>query len=173
MSTDDISNQFSDAELLARTRDLHDLHHDQWMPATRAAADEWCQVIREQRADAEQLLSQVDQGASGPNGHRPAGGLHGVQPGEPGRLRLPDGDQDGHRRQARQDPRGRARVRPDGHEPARRPWRCLQHSAILYYVLGQYPGIQGTADNKYAGGSPLAFSPTTLARPPADIGTTL
>ncbi len=33
----------------------------------------------------------------------------------------------------------------------------MQHIAILYYVLGQYPGVQT------ASGSPLAFSPTTKA----------
>ena len=44
----------------------------------------------------------------------------------------------------------------------------MQHAAILYYVLGQYPGIQGTQSNKYASGSPLAFNPTTLARPASD-----
>ena len=44
----------------------------------------------------------------------------------------------------------------------------MQHAAILYYVLGQYPGIQGTASNMYASGSPLAFSPTDLARSASD-----
>jgi hypothetical protein len=44
----------------------------------------------------------------------------------------------------------------------------MQHAAILYYVLGQYPGIQGTQSNMYASGSPLAFNPTTLARPASD-----
>ncbi len=44
----------------------------------------------------------------------------------------------------------------------------MQHAAILYYVLGQYPGIQGTQSNKYASGNPLAFNPTTLARPASD-----
>ena len=33
----------------------------------------------------------------------------------------------------------------------------MQHAAILYYVLGEYPGIQDTK------GTPLAFSPTTQA----------
>lgn len=33
----------------------------------------------------------------------------------------------------------------------------LQHVAILYYVLGEYPGIQSQS------GTPLAFNPTTLA----------
>lgn len=33
----------------------------------------------------------------------------------------------------------------------------MQHAAILYYVLGEYPGIQNSS------GSPLAFNPTTLA----------
>jgi hypothetical protein len=45
----------------------------------------------------------------------------------------------------------------------------MQHAAILYYVLGQYPGIQGTASNMYASGSPLAFNPVTLARPASDF----
>jgi hypothetical protein len=44
----------------------------------------------------------------------------------------------------------------------------MQHAAILYYALGQYPGIQGTAANSYASGTPLAFNPITLARPPSD-----
>ena len=33
----------------------------------------------------------------------------------------------------------------------------MQHAAILYYVLGEYPGIQTSSK------SPLAFNPTTLA----------
>lgn len=45
----------------------------------------------------------------------------------------------------------------------------MQHAAILYYVLGQYPGIQGTQSNMYASGSPLAFNPTALARPASDF----
>ncbi|MGI8752250.1 MAG: ferritin-like domain-containing protein [Acidimicrobiales bacterium] len=45
----------------------------------------------------------------------------------------------------------------------------MQHSAILYFALGQYPGIQGTDANMYGSGSPLAFNPTTLARPPGDV----
>ena len=45
----------------------------------------------------------------------------------------------------------------------------MQHAAILYFVLGQYPGIQGTPSNSYASGSPLAFNPVTLARPPSDV----
>ncbi|HET9731519.1 MAG TPA: ferritin-like domain-containing protein [Acidimicrobiales bacterium] len=44
----------------------------------------------------------------------------------------------------------------------------MQHAAILYYVLGEYPGIQGTQSNMYASGPPLAFNPTTLARPATD-----
>ncbi|HWE56445.1 MAG TPA: ferritin-like domain-containing protein [Acidimicrobiales bacterium] len=44
----------------------------------------------------------------------------------------------------------------------------MQHAAILYYVLGQYPGIQGTQSNMYASGTPLAFNPTALARPASD-----
>jgi Ferritin-like domain len=44
----------------------------------------------------------------------------------------------------------------------------MQHAAILYYVLGQYPGIQGTQTNMYSTGTPLAFNPTALARPAAD-----
>jgi hypothetical protein len=44
----------------------------------------------------------------------------------------------------------------------------MQHAAILYYVLGQYPGIQGTQSNMYASGSPLAFNPVALARPATD-----
>ncbi|MGH9205591.1 MAG: ferritin-like domain-containing protein [Acidimicrobiales bacterium] len=38
----------------------------------------------------------------------------------------------------------------------------MQHAAILYYVLGKYPGAQD------ANGTPLAFNPITLARPPSD-----
>ncbi|MGH9057771.1 MAG: ferritin-like domain-containing protein [Acidimicrobiales bacterium] len=44
----------------------------------------------------------------------------------------------------------------------------MQHAAILYYVLGQYPGIQGTQANMFSTGSPLAFNPTALARPASD-----
>jgi hypothetical protein len=44
----------------------------------------------------------------------------------------------------------------------------MQHAAILYYALGRYPGIQGDQATSYAMGTPLAFNPTTLARPPAD-----
>lgn len=44
----------------------------------------------------------------------------------------------------------------------------MQHTAILYYVLGQYPGIQGTMSNSYSSGNPLAFNPTGLARPVTD-----
>lgn len=44
----------------------------------------------------------------------------------------------------------------------------MQHAAILYYALGRYPGIQGDQSNSYAMGTPLAFNPTALARPPAD-----
>jgi hypothetical protein len=44
----------------------------------------------------------------------------------------------------------------------------MQHAAILYYVLGRYPGIQGTAADQYGMGTPLAFNPTTLARPVSD-----
>jgi Ferritin-like domain len=44
----------------------------------------------------------------------------------------------------------------------------MQHAAILYYVLGQYPGIQGTQTNMYSTGTPLAFNPTLLARPATD-----
>ncbi|MGH9077821.1 MAG: ferritin-like domain-containing protein [Acidimicrobiales bacterium] len=48
----------------------------------------------------------------------------------------------------------------------------MQHAAILYFVLGQYPGIQGNSSNMYASGQPLAFNPVDLARPPSDIGST-
>jgi len=44
----------------------------------------------------------------------------------------------------------------------------MQHAAILYYALGRYPGIQGDSSGSYASGTPLAFNPTTLARPPSD-----
>ncbi len=33
----------------------------------------------------------------------------------------------------------------------------MQHAAILYYVLGEYPGVQD------AGGNPVAFNPTDMA----------
>jgi hypothetical protein len=38
----------------------------------------------------------------------------------------------------------------------------MQHAAILYFILGEYPGIQD------ANGMPLAFNPTDLARPASD-----
>lgn len=44
----------------------------------------------------------------------------------------------------------------------------MQHAAILYYALGRYPGVQGDQSNSYSMGTPLAFNPVTLARPPAD-----
>ena len=44
----------------------------------------------------------------------------------------------------------------------------MQHAAVLYYVLGQYPGIQGSEANMYSTGVPLAFNPTALARPATD-----
>jgi hypothetical protein len=44
----------------------------------------------------------------------------------------------------------------------------MQHAAILYYALGRYPGIQGDSSNSYMSGSPLAFNPISLARPPSD-----
>jgi hypothetical protein len=44
----------------------------------------------------------------------------------------------------------------------------MQHAAVLYYVLGRYPGVQGAASNSFMSGDPLAFSPTTLARPVSD-----
>lgn len=44
----------------------------------------------------------------------------------------------------------------------------MQHAAILYYVLGRYPGIQGDQSNSYDTGTPLAFNPTSLARPTSD-----
>jgi hypothetical protein len=44
----------------------------------------------------------------------------------------------------------------------------MQHAAILYYALGRYPGIQGDSSGSYSSGSPLAFNPITLARPPSD-----
>jgi hypothetical protein len=44
----------------------------------------------------------------------------------------------------------------------------MQHAAILYYALGRYPGIQGDSSNSFMSGSPLAFNPVSLARPPSD-----
>jgi hypothetical protein len=44
----------------------------------------------------------------------------------------------------------------------------MQHAAILYYVLGQYPGIQGTQANMFSAGTPLAFNPIAIARPASD-----
>ncbi len=42
----------------------------------------------------------------------------------------------------------------------------MTHAAILYYVLGKYPGVQS------AGGSPMAFNPLTLSRPDSDVSST-
>jgi hypothetical protein len=39
----------------------------------------------------------------------------------------------------------------------------MTHAAILYFVLGKYPGTQS------ASGSPLSFNPITLARPSSDV----
>ncbi|HET6874290.1 MAG TPA: ferritin-like domain-containing protein [Acidimicrobiales bacterium] len=44
----------------------------------------------------------------------------------------------------------------------------MQHAATLYYALGRYPGIQGEQSSSYSMGTPLAFNPISLARPPAD-----
>ena len=41
----------------------------------------------------------------------------------------------------------------------------MTHAAILYYVLGKYPGVQSS------NGSPLSFNPLTLSRPNSDIAT--
>lgn len=41
----------------------------------------------------------------------------------------------------------------------------MQHAAMLYLMLGRYPGAQGTASNKYSSGDPLAIGPVELARP--------
>jgi hypothetical protein len=42
----------------------------------------------------------------------------------------------------------------------------MTHAAILYFVLGKYPGIQTSS------GTPLAFNPLSLARPNSDISAT-
>lgn len=42
----------------------------------------------------------------------------------------------------------------------------MTHAAILYFVLGKYPGIQT------ASGTPLAFNPLTLNRPNSDVSDT-
>jgi hypothetical protein len=42
----------------------------------------------------------------------------------------------------------------------------MTHAAILYFVLGKYPGIQT------ASGTPLAFNPTQLSRPNSDVSST-
>lgn len=39
----------------------------------------------------------------------------------------------------------------------------MTHAAILYFVLGQYPGVQTSS------GTPLAFNPLSLARPNSDV----
>lgn len=39
----------------------------------------------------------------------------------------------------------------------------MTHAAILYFVLGKYPGSQSDS------GSPLSFNPLTLARPSSDV----
>ena len=44
----------------------------------------------------------------------------------------------------------------------------MQHAAILYYLLGQYPGVQGNAQNMFAKGDPLSFNPVALARRQSD-----
>jgi hypothetical protein len=42
----------------------------------------------------------------------------------------------------------------------------MTHAAVLYYVLGKYPGVQDSS------GKPQAFNPLTLARPDSDMSTT-
>ncbi|MHB1988764.1 MAG: ferritin-like domain-containing protein [Acidimicrobiales bacterium] len=42
----------------------------------------------------------------------------------------------------------------------------MTHAAILYFVLGKYPGIQSSS------GTPLAFNPLSLNRPNSDISVT-
>lgn len=44
----------------------------------------------------------------------------------------------------------------------------MQHGAILYLMLGRYPGVQGTLSNRYSTGEPLAVGPVGLARPVTD-----
>lgn len=44
----------------------------------------------------------------------------------------------------------------------------MQHAASLYFVLGRYPGVQGTASNGYSEGEPLAVGPLGLARTVSD-----
>jgi hypothetical protein len=44
----------------------------------------------------------------------------------------------------------------------------MQHAAMLYLVLGRYPGLQGTASNGYSVGEPLAVAPLGLARTVSD-----
>jgi hypothetical protein len=44
----------------------------------------------------------------------------------------------------------------------------MQHAAVLYLLLGRYPGVQGALSNGYSTGNPLAFGPLGLARPASD-----
>jgi hypothetical protein len=44
----------------------------------------------------------------------------------------------------------------------------MQHAAMLYLVLGRYPGIQGAASNGYSVGETLAVGPLGLARTVSD-----
>jgi hypothetical protein len=44
----------------------------------------------------------------------------------------------------------------------------MQHAAMLYLMLGRYPGVQGTTTNGYSSGEVLALSPIGLARPVKD-----
>lgn len=40
----------------------------------------------------------------------------------------------------------------------------MEHAAILYLVMGRYPGTQGAVSDNYSSGEALAFSPLGLAR---------
>ncbi|MGH9293557.1 MAG: hypothetical protein ACRD0B_03985 [Acidimicrobiales bacterium] len=42
----------------------------------------------------------------------------------------------------------------------------MTHAAILYFVLGKYPGVQNQS------GTPVAFNALSLARPGSDVSST-
>jgi hypothetical protein len=50
MTPQDPASHISDAELLAMTRDLDDLHHDVTLPALKSSLTEWAQDIQERAA---------------------------------------------------------------------------------------------------------------------------
>ncbi|MBO0713493.1 MAG: ferritin-like domain-containing protein [Acidimicrobiales bacterium] len=63
---------------------------------------------------------------------------------------------------------GRVRPNPATQTAAAMQPVEMQHAAFLYLALGRYPGLQGSASNRFANGETLALSPVDLSRPLSD-----